>query len=161
MQNFLLTKNQIFENVEFFKEGFDKDYCNTVQQIIKSKPFGNNRFYIFQFVKRVDDVSGVKKMYHYPRLTKPDPLPGTTLLKCNPENPDEVTIVWTLPNQETFGLYKQGKAFGDAFVWECIEKFQNNYTEMCTPDPDDLSDEQIRDYYQSKKNDKIIRLAGS
>lgn len=151
MQNLILTKNKIHENILFFKGNSEQGYCDMVQKIIASKPFGKYPFYIFQFVKRVDDVTGEKKMYHYPRLTKPEPLPGTTLLKCNPENPEEVTIIWTLPNQENFGLYKSGKLFQDEFVYDCIQKYLKNPQELMKNDPDDLSDEKIMEIYREIK----------
>jgi len=151
MQNLILTKNKILDNVHFFKENSEKDYCDTVQRIIQSRPFGKYSFYIFQFVKRVNDETGLKKMYHQARLTKPEPLPGTTLLRCNPNNPEEVTIIWTLPNQENFGLYKSGKLFQDEFVYECVQKYLRNPNELMKNDSEDLSDEKIREIYLELK----------
>lgn len=148
MSNFYLTKNQIQENTQFWKENSEKEYCETIQKIIESKPFGNYKFYIYQFVKRVDDVTGVKKMYHQPRLTKPDPIPGTTLLRADPQNPEEVTIIWTLPNEENFNLYKYGKLFADPFVFECVEKFLKNPRELMKKEEGDLSDQRIREIYK-------------
>lgn len=154
MQNLILTKSHIHDNVQFFKQNSEKGYCDMIQKIISSKPFGKHKFYIFQFVKRVDDATGVKVMHHQPRLTKPEPLPGTTLLRCNPEDPDNVTIVWTLPNQENFGLYKQGKMFSDPFVHECVKKFLENPKELMKREEGDLDDEQIREIYREIKSSK-------
>lgn len=156
MQKFYIDKYQVFDNVEYFKQNSEKDYVQTIQNIISSDPFGGHCFYIFSFVKRVDDVSGIKKMYHQPRLTKPDPLPGTTLLRVNPKYPEEATIIWTLPNEEEFNLYKYGKMFEDPFVFECIEKYLHNPQELTKYIPGDLSDEQIREIYKSKY-DKLAR----
>lgn len=144
---FLVSKGQILDNVEFMKQNSEEDYVNCIQSLIASKPFGDLKFYIFSFVKRVDDVSGIKKMYHQPRLTRPDPLPGTTLMKVDPKNPLEAKIIWTLPNQENFGLYNYGKMFSDPFVYECVQKYKNNPKDLIEKDPDDLSDEQIREIY--------------
>lgn len=164
MSNYYLKSTNIWENTEFWKENSEKSYVDCIQNLIQSKPFGNRKFYIFSFIKRICDVSGQKKMYHQPRLTRPEPLPGTTLMKVDPNDPETATIVWTLPNQENFGLFKQGKMFADSFVYECIEKFLNNPRELLYPDPDDLNDEQAREVYKelkynlrAKKADELAR----
>jgi hypothetical protein len=153
MSNFYLGRNQIWENTEFWKEHSERNYVACIQDLISSKPFGNRKFYIYSFVKRVDDMSGVKKMYHQPRLTRPEPLPGTTLMKVDPSSPETATIIWTLPNQENFGLYKAGKMFSDPFVHECIETYLKNPRELMRADPDDLNDEQIKQVYKELKQD--------
>jgi hypothetical protein len=151
MQNFYLSKNNIIENTDYWKENTERDYVNCVQSLISSKPFGDHKFYIFSIVKRVCDTSGIKKMYHQPRLTRPEPLPGTTLIKVNPKYPEEAILIWTLPNQENFGLYQHGKMFADPFVHECIEKFLKNPKDLMRPDPEDLSDEKMRELYKDIK----------
>lgn len=151
MQNFIITKNKIMDNVQFFKENSENDYVECIQSLIASKPFEEHKFYIFSFVKRVDDVAGIKKMYHQPRLTKPEPIPGSTLIRVDPKDPETALILWTLPNQENFNLYKYNKLFGDRFVDECVEKFKTNPMAMCEPEPDDLTEDQIRDIYECKK----------
>lgn len=151
MSNFSLTRNQAFENTEFWVSNSEEDYCKMVQRIIISKPFGDNKFYIYQFVKRVDDLRGIKKMYHQPRLTKPEPLPGTTLLRADPRDPDTISIIWTLPNEENFGLYSEGKMFADPFVYECVQQFLRDPKEMCKREPDDLNDREIRNVYRQKR----------
>lgn len=159
MQNFILTADKIRDNIDFFRNNSEEDYCKMVQKIILSNPFKGNKFYIFQFPKRVDDNSGIKKMYHQARLTKPEPLPGTTLLRCDPRNPDEVEILWTLPQKENFNLYTKGKMFADPFVHECIEKYNNNREEMCRPETDDLSDREIREIYKSMKKQEKYKFS--
>lgn len=151
MQKILLPKFKVFDNIEYFKQNSEKDYSDCIQNIIQSNPFGDNKFYIFSFVKRVDDVSGIKKMYHQARLTKPEPLPGTTLLRVDPRDPGAATIIWTLPNEESFHLYKQGKAFENSFVHECVDKFLNNRAELMKKEEGDLTEEEIREIYKSKR----------
>ena len=91
-------------------------------------------------------------MYHQPRLTRPEPLPGTTLMKVDPKDPEMAIIIWTLPNRENFELYKHGKMFSDPFVNECIDKFLNNPKELCRQSKEDPSEEQIRDIYKGLRN---------
>lgn len=154
MSNFYLSENQIRANTDFWKEQTEIGYVKCIQDLILSKPFGDRKFYIFSFVKRVHDSSGVKKMYHQPRLTRPEPIAGTTLMKVDPKCPDTAKIIWTLPNQENFGLYKYNKVFADPFVHECIDKFTKNPKQLMQPDPDDLTDDQIREIYKEKKKNK-------
>ena len=149
MQNFYLSKNEALDSVQNWKENSEQDWVKCVQDLIQSKPFGDHKFYIFMFVKRVNDITGEKKMYHQPRLTKPEPVPGTTLLRVNPLYPEEATIIWTLPNQETFNLYKEGKMFADEFVSECIDKYLNNPRELMKPEEGDLPDKKIRELWIS------------
>jgi len=151
MQNFILTADKIKENIHFFKTNSDKGYADMVQQIVKSDPFGGNKFYIYQFVKRVDDATGVKKMYHQARLTKPDPVPGTSLLRCDPKDPYHAEIIWTLPDFESIELFKYGKFFADEFVHNCIEQFLRDPDSMCRPEKDDLSEEQIKEIYSGMR----------
>ena len=150
MSNFSFTKNDVLDNTQFWRENSEQGYCEMVQQIIESRPFGKHPFYIYQFVKRVDDATGIKKMYHHPRLTKPDPIPGTTLLRADPSNPEEVTIIWTLPDEESFNLYQSGKMFADPFVYESIQKYLHNPRELMRREKGDLTDEEIKEIYQEK-----------
>ncbi len=157
MTSIYLKNSDIFDSIQNFKENSETDWTRCVQELIRSKPFGDNKFYIFMFVKRVDDTSGIKKMFHQPRLTKPEPIPGTTLLRVDPRNPTDATIIWTLPNQENFALYKHGKMFADEFVNECVEKFLNNPKDLMKREEGDLSENEIREFYKAKaKNKKNI-----
>jgi hypothetical protein len=159
MQNFILQKNQVLDNVEYFKQNSEDGYVKMVEKIIAQRPFGKHKFYILQFVKRVDDRTGTKKMHHQARLTKPEPFPGSTLLRVDPNQTEQVTIVWTIPNQENFGLYKSGKMFADPFVHECIEKFLKSPQELMQPMEGDLTEDQMREAYREMKSrKKIINL---
>ena len=153
MQNFYLNKNQIRENTDFWVQNSSDDWSRCIRDLITSRPFGDRKFYIFTIVKRVDDAAGIKKMIHQPRLTRPEPLHGTTLLKVDPDNPDEVLVVWTLPDEENISLYKFGKLFADEFVHSCIEKYLKRPKELMEPDPEDPNEEQMRQIYKEKLQD--------
>jgi hypothetical protein len=157
MQNFSMTKNMAWENTELWARDFEQDYVNCIQKIVLSKPFGDHKFYIFSFVKRVDDASGIKKMFHQPRLTKPEPVPGTTLLRVDPSNPSDAIIIWTLPNEENFKLFEYGKMYGEQFVHECIEKYLKNPRELMCREEGDLSEDQIREIYVGMKRKKPLK----
>lgn len=155
MSNFSLSRDQVYDNTDYWRQNTEADYVRCIQNLIASRPFGDLKFYIYSFVKRVDDVSGVKKMYHQPRLTRPIPLPGTTLMKVNPNDPGTATIIWTLPTEASLGLYQQGKMFADQFVYECVEKYLKNPRELVKKDPDDLSDDQAWEVYNGIKREAL------
>ncbi len=159
--NIYLSVDDAMRSIENVKQNSEADWVNCVQSLVKSKPFGDHKFYIFMFVKRVDDVSGIKKMYHMPRLTKPDPVPGSTLLHVDPRDPTEATIIWTLPTEANLNLYKQGKFFADPTVHEYIEKYLHNPRELMKPEPGDLPDDEIKKcwvaYLKRLKRDKKER----
>jgi len=142
------------DNIQWVRENSEKEYAECIQNLILKAPFGKRKFYIFSFIKRVDDLSGIKKMYHQPRLTKPDPVPGTTLLRVDPSDPEIATIIWTLPQEENFGMYKEGKIFGDRFVYDCVQTFLNDPKAFLQPEEGDASEEEIRDIYRSMRNKK-------
>lgn len=154
MQNFYLSKNEAFDSTTNWKENSEKDWVACLQDLIKKKPFGDHKFYVFMFVKRVDDSSGIKKMYLQPRLTKPEPLPGTTLMQVDPKDPGTAKIIWTLPNENNFGLYQAEKMFGDPFVYECIQKYLKSPWELMKKEEGELREEEIREIYNAKATRK-------
>lgn len=150
MQKFYLSKNDALDSTVHWKENSEADWVACLQDLIQKKPFGDHKFYVFMFVKRVDDLSGIKKMYMQPRLTKPEPLPGTTLMQVDPKDPGTAKMIWTIPNENTFGLYQSGKMFADQFVHECIEKYTKRPWELMKREEGELSENQIREIYKAK-----------
>lgn len=144
------TLGEIHDTTETWVNNSEANYVKCIQDLISSRPFGNHKFYILSFIKRVNDLLGVKKMYHQPRLTKPYPVPGTTLLRVDPSDPSTMTIFWTLPTEEAFDLYKQGKIFSDETVHNSIHMFLRDPKSMCEPESDDLTDDEIRKIYMEK-----------
>jgi hypothetical protein len=72
-------------------------------------------------------------------------------LRVDPRDPETATIIWTLPNQENFGMYQRGKMFGNEFVYECVQAFLKNPSDLMKTEEGDLSDEEIREIYRSKR----------
>ncbi len=157
MQNFTLSGHDIAVNTEFWKQNSEEGWVKCVEQTTKwgCDNFAGWPFYIFSFVKRIDDVSGVKKMYHQARLTKPDPVPGSTLLRIRPDRPGDAYIIWTLPNEENFGLYKHGKLFGDPIVYDSVQRFLRNPTDMTRPETGDASENVAREIYKDIRMGRI------
>jgi len=150
MQNFYLSKNEALDSTYHWKENSEADWVATLHDLVQKRPFGDHKFYVFMFVKRLDDVSGIKKMFMQPRLTKPEPLPGTTLLQVDPKDPGTAKMIWTLPNENNFGLYGEGKMFSDPFVYECIQKYLHNRRELMVKEEGELSEPEIREIYKAK-----------
>jgi len=151
---FGLPSTYALDNIQWIRENSEEDYCRCIQNLIARAPFGKRKFYIFTVIKRVDDVSGVKKMYHQARLTKPEPLPGTTLMRVDPDDPGSCTILWTLPQIESMGLYKEGKLFGNQFVYDCVQQFLHDRESMMRKEHDDPSEDEIRDIYRGIRQQK-------
>lgn len=154
MQNFYLTKGEALDSTYHWKENSENDWVSTLHDLIAKKPFGDHKFFVFMFVKRVDDLSGIKKMYMQPRLTKPEPVPGTTLLQVDPKNPGEAKMIWTLPNENSFNMYGEGKMFSDPFVHECVQKYLHNPRDLMKKEDGELREEEIREIYKAKAKGK-------
>jgi len=142
MQNFNLTTSKIHEFTEYLGETSGESFMKIVRDLIRLDPFSGHKFYIFSFIKLQN-----KERFHQPRLTKPEPLPGTTLVRVDPKNPDMMTVCWTLPGQEAFNLYKHRKIFSEQFVYECIETYLKNPRHLMKKEKDDVSDEDAKRLY--------------
>jgi len=71
-------------------------------------------------------------------------------MQVDPNEPEEALIIWTLPNEQTCGLYQKGKMFEDPFVHDCIEKYMTNPRALMKKEEGELSEEKIREIYASK-----------
>ncbi len=150
MSNFYLSLNEALDSTLHWKEKSEKDWVECFQDLIQKRPFGDNKFYVFMFVKRQDDKRGIKKLYMFPRLTKPEPLPGTTLMQVDPRNPEEALIIWTLPTEINEEAVKKGKQFADPFVHECVKNYIYNPRKLMKKEEGELSENEIREIYKSK-----------
>lgn len=152
MQLFTLKKDTFFDSKENLKSQIVDGFMKKVLEIVHSKPFGEHKFYDFIFPKRADEQSFVQILFHQPRLTKPNPLPGTTLLRLNPKDPDEIGIIWTLPHEEAFHNYQKGKIYSDPIVYQSIQNYLHNREYLMKPEPDDPSEEECKRIYQQYIN---------
>ena len=150
-----VKSGKVQDSIEFMKYNSENDFKDVLRAIIQSKPFGDHKFYIFSFMKRVDDIMGIKKMFMQPRLTKPDPLPGTNLFRVDPSMPDDVEVMWMLPIENSFHMYREGMWLHDPFIAKCIEDYKKNPKKMSDPEPGDLSDDEIAEIYKAKCGEMI------
>lgn len=121
MQNFNVTLSQVHDFKQNVLKHAGESYMQIVRDWIAFKPFENHGFYIFSFIKKEHN-----ERIHQPRLTKTAPVPGATLIWVDPKKPEEMEICWTLPPLEEFHLAGYGKAFGDEFVYECVQTYLKN-----------------------------------
>ena len=152
MQNLVDTISKVHEFKELLVDSNGASYMDVIRDLIKFDPFDGHKFYIFSIIKLRD-----KQRFNQPRLTKPEPIPGGTLIRVDPKNPDEMKLCWTLPSQEYFGLYKYKKLFADQFVYECIQTYKKNPKHLMQPEKDDVSEEMARDLYAGLKQ-RINRM---
>jgi hypothetical protein len=94
-----------------------------MEKILKEYPHEGKDFYIYTFFKWDNHVDPPQyNVYHQPRLSFPDAIPGTILRIVSPSG-GWVKIVWALPHREGFDLYEKGKLFADPVVAESIRKY--------------------------------------
>ena len=121
MQNFKLSISKVNDFKQDVLEHAGESYMQIVRDLITLRPFEDHGFYIFSIIKKENN-----ERFHHPRLTKPEPVPGGTLIWVDPKKPEEMEICWTLPPLENFPTASKGKAFGDQFVWECVQTYLKN-----------------------------------
>ena len=153
MQNFYLSKDDVKEKIRSLGIAINDDYNKIIAKVIEEYSQFGKPFYIFSFLKSegTTDIIGVKKIYHVGRWTKPDPLPGTQLQRVIPPNNSTIHLIWSLPDEESIKLYKQGMVFENEFVHSCVERFMKNPKSMITPELGDATDNEIREFYKTKR----------
>lgn len=140
MQNFITTNLNINDFKDNLNEKNGKNFMEIVRDLIKFDPFQGHKFYIFSIIKKEKN-----ERFTQPRLTKPYPVPGGTLIQVDPQNPDWMKTCWTLPDSQDFHLFKYKKVFGDRFVWECIYTYLKNPEQLMCPEDGDLPEEKMRE----------------
>lgn len=87
-----------------------------------------------------------------PRLSKPVPQQNSSLFKYYPA--DDITqIIWILPEKELWGQYKKGMMLECKDVMTSIYNFENNFNELASREPDDLSDKMIDEIFEAISRD--------
>lgn len=101
----------------------EKSWPKTMEKILSDFKHGGKNFYIYTFFKWNHHVMPLQyNIYHQPRFSRPDAFPGTVLREVSPGG-GWSKIIWALPHQEGFDLYKNGKLFADQTVNESIKKY--------------------------------------
>ena len=102
--------------------------------------------YIFAHPRTHDD--GVTKvMYWQPRLTKPEAQTNSYLFRAISHS-DIMQICWLIPPTELWPQYEKGKVTQHETVIWSIDQFRTNKKNLEQKDPEDLSEERIKNIYQ-------------
>ena len=114
---------EVLTRLEEMFSQLESSWPRTMEEILKKYDHRGEDFFIYTFFKWDHHVEPPKyNVYHQPRKTYPDPFPGTVCRRVSPSC-GWSKIIWCLPHQEGFELYKQGKMFGDPVVDESIRKY--------------------------------------
>lgn len=114
---------EVLTRLEDMWAQLEVSWPKTMDKILSEYKHDGEDFYIYTFFKWDNHVSPPKyNVYHQPRASYPDAFPGTILRRISP-SAGWSKIIWALPHQEGFQLYKSGKMFGDPVVSESIRKF--------------------------------------
>ena len=101
----------------------EASWSKTMEQILSEYKHGGEDFYIYTFFKwDLHVIPATYNVYHQPRQSRPDALPGTVLRQVSPSG-GWAKIIWCLPHQEGFELYQKGKMFADPIVNKSIAMY--------------------------------------
>lgn len=113
----------IQQRLEEMMDELERSWPTNFNKILKEFPHGGEPFYILTFCKFNQRIIPWEyKVYHQPRFSKPDALPGTILREVDPKK-GTCEIIWTLPHREGFRLSQPGKMFYDPIVKDSIDEY--------------------------------------
>src|ERR1700759_598527 len=147
-----LNKLETHDRLVAFKK-FQNDIGAFIQSISDRPPFGNRPCYLFIVHKRslgVDERIDLVRRGEYEkiedtpiafmdlqcRLGKPEMQPNTTLMKLFPGQ-DRVKMIWSLPEEETWSQFGEGKMFTEPFNMDSIHNYKKNKKTLEKREPDE------------------------
>ncbi len=101
--------------------------------------------YLFAHPRTADDGLN-KRMIWQPRLTKPQAQTNSYLFRAK-SNTDELEVCWLLPPKEMWPEYRRGNITEHELVTWSIKMYGSHRLKLEAPDPEDLSDERIKEIY--------------
>lgn len=114
---------EVLTRLEDMWSQLESSWPKTMEKILRDYKHEGKDFYIYTFFKWDNHQEPPKyNVFHQPRESWPDAFPGTILRRISPSG-GWSKIIWCLPHQEGFELYKAGKMFGDPVVDTSIRKF--------------------------------------
>jgi hypothetical protein len=117
-------------------------------QIMGKPVIGVKSYYIFAHARTTD--GGInKRLLWQVRLTRPEPQENSMLFKVYTENKETLKVIWNIPDRSMWNNYKKGKLIEQEEVIISIDNYLHNKELLGSPDPDDMSDEEVRRYYLS------------
>lgn len=116
-------------------------------KIIAERPFGSYPFYIFAHARTSDD-GYTKRLIWQPRLTKPKSQTNSMLFKVHPLVPDQIKVIWMIPERTMWSQFKKGLVTESSIVEQSIQAFEENRDVLDAPEKDDLTDSQVDAIYR-------------
>lgn len=131
--------------LQFQKQG--EDISSMCANVIAQRPFGDHAFYIFAHARTSDD-GYTKILIWQPRLTKPKSQTNSMLFKVHPLVPEQVKVIWMIPERSMWSQFKRGLVTESSVVEQSIHAFENDRANLDAPESDDLTDSQIDAIYK-------------
>lgn len=125
-----------------FKDKNELNIQACIASLIAQDPFDGLSFYIFAHKRSADFPGEPDRLLWQPRLKKPKAQTNSMLFKVNPKNPEEVKIIWMIPDRKLWQSFQKGKMFESEIILDSIYDFENNREKLEMDEPDDLNDEQ-------------------
>ena len=98
--------------------------------------------YLFAHPRTAEDGL-TKRLLWQPRISRPKPQTNSYLFIAQ-SNTDIIEVCWLLPPREMWSQYEKGKVTESNLVAWSIDQFQNNWKELDTSHPGDLSEERAK-----------------
>ena len=126
-----------------------------IRDCIANSPFTElcHYLYIYGHRRSGDNPGEADRILWQPRLAKPYPQTNSMLFRIETKFPDDIHVIWIIPEREQWHLYKKGMMFENPTVIDSIESFENDRARLEASEDGDLKEEEIKRIYEqiSKK----------
>ena len=131
-----------------FKKTNNDTISQGAEECLKRNPLSlalqDKSDYIYIFAHPRTSEDGVtKRLLWQPRLGKPKSQTNSYLFRSISHS-DTLEICWLLPPRELWNQYKKGNVCENELVIWSIDQFENNREVLDAANPNDLSEEKIR-----------------
>jgi hypothetical protein len=176
MKNVTIDRLETHDRLIDFKKKNQDSIEERINKMIVENPFDGLPFYIFAHKRTLTDAERLlhfqthqytiqnipsHKIVWQPRLQKPKAQTNSMLFKVDPSFPDQVKVIWILPDRDQWDASRKGTMFQDPTVVESIEAFDNDRQSLERPEPDDPTDEKARAIYKKLYPNLWERLFGN
>lgn len=156
MQPVIVKTSDIFDYLDEYKYQNKKSVEDFLLDLTIQRPFGDQKFYIFSFLKHNMKGMGEKTLFHQPRLTKPEPTDSSMLFRVDPGKVGDVEVLWILPDIESIHLFQKGKLFENEIVNDSIRKYVSDKNSLRQPEVDDIPEHHVKEIYKARFRQKGI-----
>lgn len=137
-------KVNLLETDDRFKHFTSSDYGTNkfAKEIVESKPFGDNPYYLFVHTRQQDTTLNHRTIWQ-PRMLKPIPQLNSMLFRIAKGSSD-FQVIWIIPPVELWPEFDAGKVNENETIRQSIYMFQKRFHELSQPFPDDLTGEEAQ-----------------